>query len=45
MRLLDGKAYFILDMTGLQDVNELTPVILYQGMRQANPRWSWGGTD
>lgn len=45
MRLLDGKAYFILDMTGMRDANNLTPVILDKGMRQANPRWSWGGTD
>lgn len=45
MQLLDGKAYFILDMTGLQDANALTPVILYKGMHQANPRWTWGGTD
>lgn len=45
MRLLDRKAYFILDMTGMQDANELTPVILDKGMRQANPRWTWGGTD
>lgn len=45
MRLLDGKAYFILDMTGMQDANQLTPVILYKGIRQANPRWAWGGTD
>jgi hypothetical protein len=45
MRLLNGKAYFILDMTGMQDANGLTPVILYNGMRQANPRWTWGGTD
>lgn len=45
LRLLQGKAYFILDMTGLQDANELTPVILDKGMRQANPHWTWGGTD
>jgi hypothetical protein len=45
LQLRNGKAYFILDMTGLRDANNLTPVILYKGMRQANPRWTWGGTD
>ncbi len=45
MRLLDGKAYFILDMTGMRDANNFTPVILDKGIQQANPRWSWGGTD
>lgn len=45
MRLLGGKAYFILDMTGMRDANNFTPVILEKGIRQANPRWSWGGTD
>lgn len=45
LRLLDGKAYFILDMTGMRDANNFTPVILYKGTRQANPRWTWGGTD
>lgn len=45
MQLHDGKAYFILDMTGLRDANNFTPVILYKGVRQANPRWTWGGTD
>lgn len=45
MRLLDGKAYFILDMTGLRDANNFTPVILEKGVQQANPRWTWGGTD
>lgn len=45
MQLRDGKAYVILDMTGLQDPNNLTPVILYKGLRQSNPRWTWGGTD
>ncbi len=45
MRLLEGKAYFILDMTGLRDANNFTPIILYKGLQQANPRWTWGGTD
>ncbi len=45
MQLLNGKAHFILDMTGMQDANGFTPVIVYKGMQQANPRWTWGGTD
>jgi hypothetical protein len=37
--------YAVLDMTGLQDANQFTPVILFKGMKQGNPRWTWGGTD
>lgn len=45
LRFLDGKVYAVLDMTGLQDANQFTPVILFKGMKQGNPRWTWGGTD
>jgi hypothetical protein len=42
---LNGKVYFILDMTGLGDLNDFTPVILKKDIFQGNPRWRWGGTD
>lgn len=45
VQLSDGKAKAILDMTGVSDPNGFTSVILFQGMREGNPRWAWGGTD
>jgi hypothetical protein len=45
LRFIDGKVYAILDMTSLQDANQFTPVILFKGMKQGNPQWTWGGTD
>jgi hypothetical protein len=45
MQFLNGKVYFILDMTGLSDANSLTPAILRHEVLQGNPRWRWGGTD
>jgi hypothetical protein len=45
LQFLEGKVYFILDMTGLQDANGYTTQILEKTMRAANPRWNWGGTD
>jgi hypothetical protein len=45
MRFLSGKVYFILDMTGLQDANNFTTVILKKNIVKGNPRWTWGGTD
>ncbi len=35
----------ILDMTGLNDANSLTPVILKKDVKDGNPVWTWGGTD
>ncbi|WP_404783375.1 hypothetical protein [Altericista sp. CCNU0014] len=45
VQFLNGKAYFILDMTGMQDANNLTPAILRHEIVGGNPRWQWGGTD
>jgi hypothetical protein len=45
LRFLNGKVYFILDMTSLRDANDFTPVILKKELFQGNPRWRWGGTD
>lgn len=44
-RLLNGKLYLILDMTGLQDANGFTPEIVNQSIQGGNPVWSWAGTD
>ncbi len=45
MRLIDKKAYLILDMTGMRDANDLTTVILQKGVKSGNPTWTWGGSD
>jgi hypothetical protein len=45
LRLTEGKAYLILDMTGLRDPNNYTTVIIDRGMDQGQPTWVWGGSD
>ncbi len=45
MQFVNGKAYLILDMTGMSDANSLTTAILKQSVRGDKPVWSWGGTD
>lgn len=45
MQIINGQASVILDMTGQQDANDYTTVILFKGMRDGNPRWTWGGSD
>jgi hypothetical protein len=45
LRILRGKVYFILDMTGVRDANGFTSAILNTKVVQGNPRWTWGGTD
>ncbi len=45
MRFVNDKVYLILDMTGLNDANRLTPVILKKSVKDGNPTWTWGGTD
>ncbi|WP_299414575.1 hypothetical protein [Acaryochloris sp. IP29b_bin.148] len=45
LQLFQGKAKVILDMTGMQDANGFTTQIIKSGLRQGNPRWTWGGTD
>ncbi len=45
MRFVNDKVYLILDMTGLNDANRLTSVILKKGVKDGNPIWTWGGTD
>lgn len=45
VQISDGTARAILDMTGIADANGFTSVIIFHGMREGNPRWTWGGTD
>jgi hypothetical protein len=45
MQIINGQAFVILDMTGMRDANDYTTVILFKGIRDGNPRWTWGGTD
>ncbi|MEM9165292.1 MAG: hypothetical protein AAGC54_19800 [Cyanobacteria bacterium P01_F01_bin.4] len=45
VQFTDGQVKAILDMTGVRDANSFTAEILYHGMREGNPRWTWGGTD
>lgn len=45
VQLANGQAKAILDMTGIPDVNGFTSTLLFGGMRDGNPRWTWGGTD
>ena len=35
----------ILGMTGMSDANGFISVIIDQGRREENPRWTWGGID
>ncbi|MEB3309246.1 MAG: hypothetical protein VKJ02_03360 [Snowella sp.] len=44
-RLISGKVFLILDMTGLRDANNYTSTILKSSVTQGNPTWTWGGTD
>lgn len=45
LQFVEGQVTAILDMTGWSDANGFTAAILYQGIREGNPRWTWGGTD
>ncbi|MGB7417248.1 MAG: hypothetical protein WA902_23840 [Thermosynechococcaceae cyanobacterium] len=45
LQIINGQATVILDMTGMRDANDYTTVILFKGMRDGNPRWTWGGSD
>ncbi len=45
MRFEKGQVFLILDMTGIQDANQLTPVIVRKAVEKGNPVWSWSGTD
>ena len=45
MRFLNGNAYFILDTTGISDINGYTILIFQQRIDAGNPSWRWGGSD
>lgn len=45
VQMIDGQIKVILDMTGMTDANGSTTVVTYRGVRDGNPRWTWGGTD
>jgi hypothetical protein len=45
VQMADGEATVVLDMTGISDPNGFTSTLLFGGMRDGNPRWTWGGTD
>lgn len=45
VKLMDGQVMATLDMTGIPDANGFTSTLLFGGMRDGNPRWTWGGTD
>lgn len=45
VQLANGRVTASLDMTGIPDANGFTSSLLFGGMRQGNPRWTWGGSD
>jgi hypothetical protein len=45
VNLADGQVAATLDMTGIPDPNGYTSTLLVGGLRDGNPRWTWGGTD
>lgn len=45
VQLANGEVTASLDMTGLPDANGFTSTLLFGGLRQGNPRWTWGGSD
>ena len=45
VQLAAGEVTAILDMTGIPDANGFTSTLLFGGLRQGNPRWTWGGSD
>lgn len=45
LQLVNGHVKAILDMTGMRDPNGFTTVIIFKGLRDGNPRWTWGGSD
>ena len=45
VQLAGGEVHTTLNMTGIADTNSFTSTLLFGGMRDGNPRWTWGGTD
>lgn len=45
VQLNNGQVTATLDMTGISDVNGFTASLIFGGLRDGNPRWTWGGSD
>lgn len=45
IQLANGKVRVVLDMTGIPDANGFTSTLLFGGLRDGNPVWTWGGSD
>ncbi|HEY9888194.1 MAG TPA: hypothetical protein V6D02_07315, partial [Candidatus Obscuribacterales bacterium] len=45
VQLVAGQATVTFDITGIPDANGFTSTLLLGGLRDGNPRWTWGGTD
>jgi len=45
VQLANGEVTATLDMTGIPDANGYTSTRLFGGLRDGNPRWTWGGSD
>ncbi|NEQ44088.1 MAG: hypothetical protein F6K00_11250 [Leptolyngbya sp. SIOISBB] len=45
VQLADGEVTAVLDMTGIPDANGFTSTRMFGGLRDGNPRWTWGGSD
>ena len=45
VQLAEGEVTAVIDMTGLPDVNGFTSTLMFGGLREGNPRWTWGGSD
>jgi hypothetical protein len=45
VQLFEGEAVVRLDRAGIADANGYNTIMIFQGMREGNPRWAWGGTD
>lgn len=45
VQLANGEVTAVLEMTGIPDVNGFTSTLMFGGLREGNPRWTWGGSD
>ncbi|MEM6835671.1 MAG: hypothetical protein AAF609_02360 [Cyanobacteria bacterium P01_C01_bin.120] len=45
VQLDNGQVTATLDMSGIPDANGFTSTLIFGGLRDGNPRWTWGGSD
>jgi hypothetical protein len=45
VQLANGEVTAVLDMAGTPDANGFTATLMFGGLREGNPRWTWGGSD